>query len=192
MNGTSAGIFLCGSWFDPANNLLIFWYFGDDIDTARPTKLAKTRISTWTWPTVNIFFIQDFWKKTEKLQDVSLPVINRVITPISRFFVTPVKLILFRPSIGSGQGPSVARAPSFPPVRQIAVSSGAFGSCRSALRDAGWCRMLVWWWWVWGYGWKKLKKTAGGLTNWSISSSFWYFSFCSWKICFYYKKGSIH
>ena len=67
-----------------------------------------------------------------------------------------------------GQGPWVARAPSFPPVRQMAVSSGAFGSCRNALRDAGWCRMLVWWWWVWGYGWKKLKKTAGGLTNWSI------------------------
>ena len=40
----------------------------------------------------------------------------------------------------------------------MAVSSGAFGSCRNALRDAGWCRMLVWWWWVWGYGWKNWKK----------------------------------
>ena len=83
--GSLLVFFLWGSWFDPANNLLMFWYFGDDIDTARPTKLAKTRISTWTWPTVHNFLHPRFSKKNRKTARCfpTSYTVNRVITPIS-------------------------------------------------------------------------------------------------------------
>ena len=174
MNGISAGIFLCGSWFDPANNLLMFWYFGDDIDTARPTKLAKTRISSWTWPTVHNFLHPRFLKKNRKTARcfptsyTSYKSGYNAYKSISRFFVTPVKPILFRPSIGSGAG-AMSRQSS---ELSSGADGGVFGcvwelsqrskGCR-LVQDAGVVMVGVG---VWVE--KNEQKAAGGLTNWSI------------------------
>lgn len=141
VNGISVGIFLCVSWFDPANNLLIFWYFGDDIDTARPTKLAKPRISSWTWPTVHNFLHPRCLKKNRKTARCfpTSYTVNRVITAISRFFVTPVKPISFRPSIGSGAGAISLQSSE---LSSGSADGGVFGCVWELSQRSKGCRLV--------------------------------------------------
>lgn len=65
--------------------------------------------------------------------------VNRVITAISRFFVTPVKPISFRPSIGSGAG-AMSRQSS--ELSSGSADGGVFGCVWELSQRSKGCRLV--------------------------------------------------